>query len=122
MLKIRLARGGAKKRPYYPIVVADSRSSRDGRHVERIGFFNPIAVGGAERLRRNVERVDYWVARGAQLSDRVSELLKEAQLGPEAVAQERAAKAAKKQAAQEAARKAKAEATLQAAEAAASAG
>lgn len=110
MLKIRLARGGAKKRPYYPIVVADSRSSRDGRHVERIGFFNPIAIGGAERLRLNIERVDYWVARGAQLSDRVGELLKEAQRGPEVVSQERAAKAAKKQASKEAARKAKAEA------------
>lgn len=109
MLKIRLARSGAKKRPYYPIVVADSREARDGRHVERIGFFNPVAQGGEERLRLDVERVDYWVSRGAQLSDRVATLVKEAKLGPEAAAEKRAAKAAKKLAEKEAAAKAKAE-------------
>ncbi len=109
MLKIRLARSGAKKRPYYPIVVADSRDSRDGRHVERIGFFNPVAIGGEERLRLNIERVEYWVNNGAQMSDRVATLVKEAKLGPEVAAEKRAAKAAKKLAEKEAADKAKAE-------------
>ena len=115
MLKIRLARGGAKKRPYFPIVVADSRNSRDGRHVERLGFFNPIANGGEERLRLDVERLDYWVTRGAQMSDRVSTLLKEAKKGSEAVAASREAKAAKKVAAKQAADKAKADAEAKAA-------
>jgi small subunit ribosomal protein S16 len=109
MLKIRLARGGAKKRPYYPIVVADSRNSRDGRHLERIGFFNPIAKGGEERLRLSLERVSYWVERGAQVSDRVAALVKDAQAGPEVVAAKREATAAKKEAARLAAAKAKAE-------------
>ncbi len=77
MVTIRLARTGAKKRPFYHIVVADSRRSRDGRYVERVGFFNPIAVGGEERLRIDRERVDYWVSHGAQPSDRVSKLLKD---------------------------------------------
>lgn len=110
MLKIRLARSGAKKRPYYPIVVADSRDSRDGRHVERIGFFNPIATGGEERLRLDLERVNHWVGRGAQISERVAELVKEAAMGPEAVAEKRAAATAKKKAAKIAAAQAKADA------------
>ena len=75
MVTIRLSRGGAKKRPFYQIVVADSRSPRDGRFIERVGFFNPIAQGNAERL----ERVNHWVAQGASLSDRVATLVKEAQ-------------------------------------------
>ena len=70
MVKIRLARAGAKKRPFYHLVAADSRSPRDGRFIERLGFFNPIAVGGEARLRVSTERVDHWVARGAQLTDR----------------------------------------------------
>lgn len=78
MVTIRLSRGGAKKRPFYQIVVADSRSPRDGRFIERIGFFNPIATGNAERLRLDVAKVDAWVAKGASLSDRVEALVKEA--------------------------------------------
>ncbi|HHF0184289.1 TPA: 30S ribosomal protein S16 [Haemophilus influenzae] len=79
MVTIRLSRGGAKKRPFYQIVVADSRSPRDGRFIERVGFFNPIAQGNSERLRINLERVNHWVAQGASLSDRVASLVKEAQ-------------------------------------------
>ena len=67
-----------KKRPFYQIVVADSRSPRDGRFIERIGFFNPLAAGQAERLRLDVAKVDAWVAKGAALSDRVEALVKEA--------------------------------------------
>ena len=77
MVTIRLARGGAKKRPFYHIVVTDSRSSRDGRYIERIGFFNPVARGQEERLNIKRERVDYWVSQGAQTSERVGKLLKE---------------------------------------------
>ena len=77
MVKIRLARAGAKKRPFYHLVAADSRSPRDGRFIERLGFFNPIAVGGEAPLRVNVERVDHWVARGAQLTDRAAKLVRE---------------------------------------------
>jgi len=79
MVTIRLSRGGAKKRPFYQIVVADSRAPRDGRFIERVGFFNPLAAGQAERLRINLERVNHWVGQGASLSDRVSALVKEAQ-------------------------------------------
>ncbi|KGQ54294.1 30S ribosomal protein S16 [Gallibacterium anatis] len=79
MVTIRLSRGGAKKRPFYQIVVADSRYPRDGRFIERIGFFNPIASGKAERLRIDLDRVNDWVSKGASLSDRVATLVKEAQ-------------------------------------------
>ena len=78
MVTIRLARGGSKKRPFYPINVTDSRTSRDGRYIERLGFFNPIARGNAETLRLDLERVDAWVAQGAQVSDRVKQLVKTA--------------------------------------------
>ncbi|TNH04154.1 30S ribosomal protein S16 [Testudinibacter sp. TR-2022] len=78
MVTIRLSRGGAKKRPFYQIVVADSRCPRDGRFIERVGFFNPIAAGKAERLRLDLERVNAWIEKGASLSDRVSALVKEA--------------------------------------------
>jgi small subunit ribosomal protein S16 len=78
MVKIRLARGGAKKRPFYHIVVTDSRNKRDGRRIERIGFFNPIARGQEERLRVNLDRVDHWTGVGAQLSERVKHLVGEA--------------------------------------------
>jgi small subunit ribosomal protein S16 len=77
MVTIRLARAGAKKRPFYHIVVADSRRARDGRYIERVGFFNPIAVGGEESLRIEKERVDHWVSKGAKPSDRVAKLLKD---------------------------------------------
>jgi small subunit ribosomal protein S16 len=78
MVTIRLARGGSKKRPFYHINVTDSRTSRDGRYIERLGFFNPIARGNAESLRLDLERVDAWVAQGAQVSDRVKQLVKTA--------------------------------------------
>lgn len=78
MVTIRLARGGAKKRPFYQVVVTDSRNARDGRFIERVGFFNPIATGKEERLRVNTERYQYWVSQGAQPSERVAALVKEA--------------------------------------------
>ena len=76
MVTIRLARGGAKKRPFYNIVVADSRNRRDGRFIERIGFYNPVASGNAEALRINRERLSYWQGVGAQLSETVSKLVR----------------------------------------------
>ncbi|GAB3682228.1 hypothetical protein GCM10028792_29640 [Salinisphaera aquimarina] len=76
MVKIRLQRGGAKKRPFYHIVVTDQRNARDGRYLERLGFFNPVAVGGEVPLRLDVERVEYWKGQGAQLSERVLNLVK----------------------------------------------
>ena len=78
MVTIRLSRGGSKKRPYYHITVTDSRRSRDGRYIERLGFFNPQARGQEVRLRLDNERIDHWVGQGAQLSDRVRNLVKEA--------------------------------------------
>ncbi len=78
MVTIRLTRGGAKKRPFYHIVVTDSRNKRDGRYIERVGFFNPIASGNDPRLSIQRERVDYWLSRGARTSERVARLLKEA--------------------------------------------
>ena len=78
MVKIRLSRGGAKKRPFYHIVVADARSKRDGRRIEKIGFFNPMAKGQEETLRLDLERVDYWTGVGAQLSQRVANLVSQA--------------------------------------------
>ena len=77
MVTIRLSRGGAKKRPFYHVVVTDSRSKRDGRYIERVGFFNPVASGNAQRLSLNEERIQYWIGTGAQASDRVSSLIKE---------------------------------------------
>ena len=79
MLVIRLSRAGAKKRPYYHIVVADKRNPRDGRFIERIGSFNPIAAGLATRLTLNLERATHWISKGAQPSDRVAGLIKEQQ-------------------------------------------
>jgi small subunit ribosomal protein S16 len=78
MVSIRLSRGGAKKRPFYQIVVADSRASRDGRFIERIGFFDPMASGTGERIRLDRARFDYWVGTGAQPTNRVNSLVKEA--------------------------------------------
>jgi len=78
MVVIRLARGGSKKRPFYSINIADSRCPRDGRFIERVGFFNPIARGGEEELRLDLERVEYWVGKGAQATDRVKQLIKQA--------------------------------------------
>jgi len=77
MVSIRLSRGGAKKRPFYQIVVADGRLKRDGRYIERLGFFNPVATGGEVRLRLDRVRAEHWIGRGAKPSDRVMRLLKE---------------------------------------------
>ncbi|PLW81211.1 30S ribosomal protein S16 [Kineobactrum sediminis] len=90
MVTIRLSRGGAKKRPFYHLTVTDSRKSRDGRFIERVGFFNPVARGQEARLRVDVERIVYWQGQGAQLSDRVATLVKEAR-AQEAGAQEASA-------------------------------
>jgi len=76
MVTIRLARGGAKKRPFYHIVVTDQRNKRDGRYIERLGYFNPIAADAKDSLRIDLSRVDYWIGQGAQPSDRVNNLLK----------------------------------------------
>ena len=76
MVVIRLARGGAKKRPFYNVVVADSRSRRDGRFIERVGFYNPIATGNEEALRLSLDRIKHWQDRGAQLSETVAGLVK----------------------------------------------
>ena len=78
MVKIRLTRGGAKKRPFYHIIVTDSRSARDGRNIERIGFYNPVAIGGEQRVEINLERVKHWLSKGAQLTDTVAVLVKDA--------------------------------------------
>ena len=77
MVTIRLSRVGAKKRPFYHIVVADSRSKRDGRSVERIGFYNPVATGQEVPLKIDTDRVDYWLGNGAKTSERVATLIKE---------------------------------------------
>lgn len=77
MVTIRLARGGSKKRPFYHMVVTDKRNSRDGRFIERVGFFNPIAVGQEERVRVDEARVEHWISQGAQMTDRVRKLINE---------------------------------------------
>ena len=76
MVTIRLSRAGAKKRPFYHLVVTDSRNRRDGRYIERVGYFNPVGKDHEENLRIDVERVDYWIGQGAQPSERVANLLK----------------------------------------------
>lgn len=78
MVVIRLTRGGAKKRPFYNVVVTDSRTRRDGRFIERVGFYNPKAAEGIESLRMDRERIAYWRSQGAQMSETVSRLLKQA--------------------------------------------
>jgi small subunit ribosomal protein S16 len=79
MVVIRLSRGGSKKRPFFNIVVSDSRERRDGRFIERVGFYNPVASGGEEPLRVSMDRVGYWTGNGAQLSETVSRLVAQAQ-------------------------------------------
>ncbi|HHQ42124.1 MAG TPA: 30S ribosomal protein S16 [Chromatiales bacterium] len=76
MVTIRLARGGAKKRPFYNIVVTDGRNPRDGRFIERVGYYNPVAAGPERDLEIDLERVEHWVARGAKLSERVAQLVR----------------------------------------------
>ena len=79
MVAIRLARSGAKKRPFYHIVITDSRNRRDGRYIERIGYFNPVATGGEIELQIDLDRVDHWLGQGAEASNRVSALVKQFQ-------------------------------------------
>jgi len=79
MVVIRLARGGAKKRPFYRIVVADKRAPRDGRFIEQLGFYNPNARGNEETLRIDSERLQHWLGKGAQMSERVAQLVKKAE-------------------------------------------
>lgn len=100
MVKIRLARGGAKKKPFYHIVAADIRSRRDGRSIERLGFFNPVARGKEEKLRLDLDRVDHWVGNGAVMTDRVAALVRN--LRKEKAAAPEAAPAAEEAASQEA--------------------
>lgn len=76
MVIIRLSRGGSKNRPFFNVVVADSRNRRDGRFIERIGFYNPVAPEGQEGLRLQMDRITHWQERGAQLSDTVAKLVK----------------------------------------------
>lgn len=78
MVKIRLTRGGAKKRPFYHIIVTDSRNARDGRNIERLGFYNPIATGNEKRVELDLERTKHWIGNGAQLTDKVADLYKQA--------------------------------------------
>ncbi|HEU4992755.1 MAG TPA: 30S ribosomal protein S16 [Luteimonas sp.] len=78
MVKIRLTRGGAKKRPFYHIIVTDSRSARDGRNIERVGYYNPVAAGNEKRVELDLGRVQHWVGQGAQMSDKVADLYKQA--------------------------------------------
>ncbi|MDC0028116.1 30S ribosomal protein S16 [Gammaproteobacteria bacterium] len=96
MLTIRLARAGVKKRPFFHIRVADSRKPRDGRFIEKVGYFNPIASGQEVRLEVDQERVDYWISQGAQLSDRVTTLLKRNAEAPEQTEKRHALKEAKR--------------------------
>ena len=84
MVTIRLSRGGAKKRPFYHVVVTDSRSRRDGRYIERVGYFNPLARGAEKRLEVSLDRVEHWVSKGAGTSDRVKTLIKEARKAADA--------------------------------------
>ncbi|MFZ5635285.1 MAG: 30S ribosomal protein S16 [Pseudomonadota bacterium] len=78
MVKIRLTRGGAKKRPFYHIIVTDSRNARDGRNIERLGYYNPIAAGNEKRVELNLERTGYWISNGAQMTDKVADIYKQA--------------------------------------------
>ena len=119
MVKIRLARGGAKKKPFYHVVVADVRNRRDGRNIERLGFYNPVARGQEKRLSLNLERIEYWQSQGARMSDRVAALIrneaKDLSKAEEAEAKPAAKKA--KAADKPAASKAKAEAPVEEAKA-----
>lgn len=78
MVKIRLTRGGAKKRPFYHIVVTDQRNKRDGRVIERVGFYNPVAQGQEPRVEVKTDRIAHWVGVGAQMTEKVDQLYREA--------------------------------------------
>ena len=95
MVIIRLARSGSKKNPYYFITVADERRPRDGSFIERLGFFNPTASGQEERLRIDIDKINEWISKGAQISERVKSLIKESKLTPEEFAAKIEAKKAK---------------------------
>jgi len=115
MVVIRLRRLGANKRPFYHVMVADQRYAASGRFIEQVGFYNPIASGKEVRLRLDVEKINAWIAKGAQPSDRVKRLVKEVEMGEEAVLKAKQEKhekalAAKKAAKAEAAKKAEEEA------------
>jgi len=84
MVTIRLSRGGAKKKPFYHVVVTDSRMPRDGRYIERLGYFNPMARGAEKNLEMSLDRIDHWVSKGASTSDRVKTLIKQARKATEA--------------------------------------
>ena len=84
MVTIRLSRGGAKKNPFYHVVVTDSRMPRDGRYIERLGYFNPMASGAEKNLELSMDRIDHWVSKGAGTSDRVKTLIKQARKAAQA--------------------------------------
>ena len=121
MVVIRLRRLGAKKRPFYHVIVADKRYAATGRFIEQVGIFNPIAAGKEVRLRLDVEAINAWIAKGAQPSDRVKRLLWENEQGEEAVLKAKAEKHAAAVAAKKAAAEAKAKAAAEAAAAEAAA-
>jgi len=114
MVKIRLARGGAKKKPFYSIVATDSRKRRDSGYIERIGYFNPVARGQEVRLQLEEDRLAYWISQGAQISDRVKQLAREYK-DPSIREKYLAVKASKKAAAEKVKLDAKAKAELEAA-------
>ena len=102
MLKIRMSRGGAKKRPFYKIVVADSRRPRDGKFIEKVGFFNPLLPKDKkERLNLDIERIKYWLAQGAQPSERIARFLGQAEVIPMPAQRNNPIKAKPKKKAQE---------------------
>ncbi len=102
MLKIRMSRGGAKKRPIYKIVIADSRKPRDGRFIEKVGFFNPLLPKDKkERLSLDIERIKYWIEKGARPSDRIARFLGEANVIPKPAQRNNPNKAKPKKKAQE---------------------
>ncbi len=115
MVVIRLNRLGAKKRPFYHVVVADSRFAASGRFIEQVGFFNPIATGKEVRLRLDVETINNWISKGAQPSDRVKRLLQENEMGIEAVLKAKEEKRVRKLAAKKAKAAAEAESKAEAA-------
>jgi small subunit ribosomal protein S16 len=84
MVTIRLSRGGAKKKPFYHVVVTDSRMPRDGRYIERLGYFNPMARGAEKDLEVSLDRIDHWVSQGAGTTDRVKSLIKQARKAAQA--------------------------------------
>ena len=117
MVVIRLSRSGNKNRPYFNVVVADSKKPRDGRFIERIGFYNPMARTGSETLRLETGRIEYWQGHGALLSDTMTRIVKLHAKGPDGLAEMKkkdAAKAASKKAKKEAEKLAKAEAAVEA--------